>query len=222
MKTTSDVLMVLDPDDFNPRHGILTRYGKRTSMTKRQKIVTTLITDKILQAAFFKGAHHCHNWTWDENTNVYETNIFSRMSKICYSQCFHTKSSRHVFNQKQKLLPNMKIKPTVFNHIIYCAWKEPFGQGTELKDKSTDPMDFKYEKTGKWHKIWDLGLEIILWHPSQQPRTEALMGSNSQICRPIYDFSKEEVIKSLQFMCEVFKLKFEEGENTAARFRFTI
>jgi len=186
--------------------------------TDRQKSLLTLLTDKINRHGLMMGAHHNKNWI---NTPTYEHSsdfprmqgTLDRIARVEYYQSFHVDEEKHCAFTNPCYLGS-----DLYNHSIRCYWKEPFGEGY-----GTDPSEclissMTQDEKGRWHMPCDLGIWISVWHPNKQKFQEALYGCwdlhPAPHWRPIYNYTKEEVIEALQIMCETFNWEFKDAGKT--------
>lgn len=181
---------------------------------EKHRPLLTLLTDKINEWGYMMGAHRNRNW---RNNTTYDTpyldtpvervqGTFDRIGSVEYHRSFHTKDSRDWFNPTY-------MGEDLYDHHIRLVWKELFGPGqADTPDILKNSM--KQDSAGNWHYPCDEAMIISLWHPSQQSFQEKVHGCwlkhPSPHWRPIYNYTREDVVAALKIMCKEFDWEFKD------------
>lgn len=166
---------------------------KKDNNSKEQEKINqciTLIIDRIKWNCVLLRAGRSDRWREDRAWGGWS---FDRIRSIKYYRTYHVEGDK-------------------FDHSMYLEWKKPIGQPL------TNPSPtFAKKHEGEYFAPCNFGFHINLWHPDSQDFQEALPSCSKtkewKRYRPTYNFSEEEVMKSLKIICEHYGWELERGED---------
>lgn len=177
------------------------------------KALLTLITDKIINHGLMIGAHRNENWLtnycYDDSNVKKMQGTLDRIGKVVYFK------SPHVDEKNWTWENSCYLGDDLYDHSIRCYWRELFGHGDDERITDCQLQD----KVGKWHMKCDEGIWITLWHPTKQEFQEKIYDcwdlKDQPHWRPIYNYTKDEVVDALKIIAKTFNWKFEDGGETS-------
>jgi len=193
------------------------------NLTERQKQLLTLLVDKINNHGYMMGAHLDKNWLTHptyESGGFMMQGTLDRIGRVEYHQSFHIDEENYDFLNPRRLGPDL------YDHSMRFYWRELFGKGYGKNPAKCLLSSMTQDKAGRWHMPVDDGIWISLWHPNMQnpdtfPDQERVDGCwnfkdapKYPHWRPVYHFTREEVIEALRIMCETFDWQFKDCGQT--------